>query len=895
MADTNITPANEITFNEICLLFEKLYKRKKQRQEQNKILMNFVNEFRLKVAKTIGKKNTTFYPILRLLLPQCERERNPYNLKETKLGRLLVNVLGLNKQSDVAQKLLNFRAVNSGSNDSDFASVAYFVLKSRIGQDASTVSVGVVNEVLHTIASAETGNKGPVLDESFSYLMKKLNAAEFKWILRIILKDLKLSMSTQRILGAFHPDAPEFFQNCNNIQKVCEEFEDGDIRPLELGVQIGYAICPMLSERMDVTDVHQLSPDKAYQVEDKFDGERFQMHMENGVFNYFSRKGFSYADNYGQTYESGLLTPYLKDCLNSNVKSVILDGEMMGWHKEKQYFGSKGYSYDIKKVTDNSSYRPCFCVFDVLYYNGRCLIGPPEKGGVTLRDRLKVLDTVFTDVVGVIQISKRKIVKDSSEVLEGLNTAIENQGEGIVVKDLDSYYIANKRNAGWYKIKPEYTEGAVTDLDLVIVGADEAENKRQGRAKSFYVACLDHAEGSERWVCVGGVASGLTFDEKERVCAFLEPNWNTSKKKPPPSDIHFNRLKPDLWILPEHSIVLQIKASELIRSTYCGAAYTLRFPRITAVRDDKPVRDVMTLDDYNRLVANSNPVEKLCTKRINESEIEQFGVKTRRTRAAKVIQVPEQFRAVPKRDVEVTSQALRGRKICVLSDDEDCKKIELINIIESHGGKHVENIGSDTWCSVAGQSSFRVRKLIASGQYDIAPTSWLRSLPKSDSPCNIAPLDMLSIKKETELQLCHMYDEYGDSYTEFTDEATLRKCFQRMDKEPPIYLTTKEKLQLDSELFGEGPNPFSYLRPCIIYSKNPLYSLLAKLRQATITDDMQYATHIVVPQEIDVKEMENKRQENAKIVTEDWLEACFESNKMVDEVDFLLTEDRNKR
>lgn len=35
----------------------------------------------------------------------------------------------------------------------------------------------------------------------------------------------------------------------------------------------------------------------------------------------------------------------------------------------------------------------------------------------------------------------------------------------------------------------------MTDLDLVIVGADEAENKRQGRAKSFHVACIDSKPG----------------------------------------------------------------------------------------------------------------------------------------------------------------------------------------------------------------------------------------------------------------------------------------------------------------------------------------------------------------------------------------------------------------
>lgn len=66
------------------------------------------------------------------------------------------------------------------------------------------------------------------------------------------------------------------------------------------------------------------------------------MHMQNGVFQYLSRKGHPYSDNYGESYESGMLTPFLKDCFSATVDSVILDGEMMGWHKQNQKFSTKG-------------------------------------------------------------------------------------------------------------------------------------------------------------------------------------------------------------------------------------------------------------------------------------------------------------------------------------------------------------------------------------------------------------------------------------------------------------------------------------------------------------------------------------------------------------------------
>ncbi|CAH0727516.1 unnamed protein product, partial [Brenthis ino] len=889
-------PANLILFGDLCDLFKQLYKKKKQRTEQYKIFTKFIDDFRLKVANTDGKKNSTFFPILRLMLPACERERAAYNLKETKLGNLLVKVLSLNKQSPDAQKLLNFRSVNNSFQDSDFAGVAFMVLKSRVSQNSSTLTVGAINELLDKIAKPEEGSHGAILDEVFSYALKKLTAEQFKWFLRIILKDMKLSMSVDRTLAMFHPDAPELYRNCSNLVKVCEELEDGDTRPSELGVQLFYAVRPMLSERLDITQIQKLPTSNTYIVEDKFDGERFQMHMENDTFEYFSRKGHPYSKKYGKNYESGLLTPYLKDCFSENARNFILDGEMMGWHKEGQYFGSKGMAYDIKKVTENSSYRPCYCVFDILYYNGKSLVGAEDKG-LPLKERLKILDSLFKDKRGVILHSTRSVVKDSVDILNALNKAIDNQEEGVVVKDVDSFYLANSRNAGWYKIKPEYTDDTMTDLDMVIIGADEAENKRQGRAKSFHVACVDATPGEPtRWVCVGRVSTGFTYEERERVCAILENNWKLAKKSPIPPCLHFNKEKPDIWILPEHSMVLQVRASELVRSSGYGAPYTLRFPRVVRLRRDKPVADVMSLAQFNQLVATRSPVIKLGTKRVSESQIDQIDqldMKIRRARTSKPKpQVPEQFRGNARGDVPVTSKALLGRKLCVLSDTESCKKADLISIIESHGGKHVANPGADTWCCIVGNLTYRARTLIKTQEYDVISASWLCSLPASDAPCKLSPLDMLSIKKQTKLNLSLDYDPFGDSYKDEIDEESLRKCFQKMENEPPIYLTTKEKLKLDKQLFGEN-NPFSFLRGCCIHIMgNPLNVILAKMYGADVVEDfthVTYCTHVVLPNDMKNQNIDEiKEKSKGHIVSEDWLNECFKNKCKVPEAKFML-------
>lgn len=51
-----IIPANYTLFGDLCEVFKQLYKRKKQRAEQDKILAKFIDDFRVKVANTDGKK-----------------------------------------------------------------------------------------------------------------------------------------------------------------------------------------------------------------------------------------------------------------------------------------------------------------------------------------------------------------------------------------------------------------------------------------------------------------------------------------------------------------------------------------------------------------------------------------------------------------------------------------------------------------------------------------------------------------------------------------------------------------------------------------------------------------------------------------------------------------------
>lgn len=58
-------------------------------------------------------------------------------------------------------------------------------------------------------------------------------------------------------------------------------------------------------------------------------------------------------------------------------------------------------NFDVKKLVSDSVHQPCFCVFDITYFNNEVLTDKP------LSDRLKILDEIFEESEGVLIQSKK--------------------------------------------------------------------------------------------------------------------------------------------------------------------------------------------------------------------------------------------------------------------------------------------------------------------------------------------------------------------------------------------------------------------------------------------------------------------------------------------------------
>lgn len=59
--------------------------------------------------------------------------------------------------------------------------------------------------------------------------------------------------------------------------------------------------------------------------------------------------------------------------------------------------------------------------------------------------------------------------------------AIARNEEGIIIKQLDSFYVPKERSTSWIKLKGDYVEGIADTLDILIIGAYYGEgNSRIG-------------------------------------------------------------------------------------------------------------------------------------------------------------------------------------------------------------------------------------------------------------------------------------------------------------------------------------------------------------------------------------------------------------------------------
>ncbi|XP_062971961.1 DNA ligase 4 [Elgaria multicarinata webbii] len=776
-SSSQLTVASQVPFADLCSTLERIQKCK-SRPEKAKYFKEFLDSWR-KFHDALHKNEKdvidSFYSALRLILPQLERERMAYGIKETMLAKLYIELLNLPKDGKDALKLLNYRTPTGLRGDAgDFAMIAYFVLKSRCPKQGQ-LTIQQVNELLDAISNNNAAKRKDLVKNSLRQLITQTSALEQKWLIRMIIKDLKLGVSQQTLFSIFHADAAELHSVTTDLETVCRQLHNPSVFLSDVSIKLFFAFKPMLAAIANVQQIEKQMNKQNFYIETKLDGERIQLHKDGDVYKYFSRNGYDYTQQFGASPLEGSLTPFAHNVFKNDIQNCILDGEMMAYNPTTLTFMQKGSKFDIKRMVDDSGLWTCFCVFDVLMVNDQKL------GHEMLSKRYEILSEILMPITGRIQIVPKRWANTRKEVVDALNEAIDNREEGIVVKDPMSIYKPDKRGEGWLKIKPEYVNGLMDELDLLVVGGYWGKGLRGGMMSHFLCAVAETpAPGKNPSVfhSICRVGSGYTMKELYDLGLKLAKYWKPYRKRDPPCNILCGTEKPEVYIEPCNSVIIQIKAAEIVSSDMYKTDCTLRFPRIEKIREDKEWHECMTLDLLNQLRGKASG--KLATKHLEI--VDEPKEKKRKTvqKVKKTIGLIDHFKSPDLSKVNKVSSIFEDIEFCVMTGTGKYSKYELESKIAEYGGSIVQNPGQDTYCVVAGTENVRVKNIISSNKHDVVKAEWVFQCFHMKSLVPWQPTFMIHMSPETKQHFACKYDCYGDSYTVDTDIDQLKEVFRRM-------------------------------------------------------------------------------------------------------------------
>lgn len=904
-APSQVTVASQVPFADLCSVLEQIQKCK-SRPEKTKYFKDFLDSWRkFHDALHKGEKDVTdsFYPAMRLILPQLERERMAYGIKETMLAKLYIELLNLPKGGKDALKLLNYRTPAGSRGDAgDFATIAYFVLKPRCVKQGQ-LTIEQVNVLLDSVSTNNASKRKDLVKKSLLQLITQSSALEQKWLIRMIIKDLKLGVSQQTLFSIFHPDAAELFSVTTDLEKVCRQLHDPSVSLSDVSISLFSAFKPMLAAIANIQQIEKQMNHQSFYIETKLDGERIQMHKDGDVYKYFSRNGYDYTQQFGASPLEGSLTPFVHNVFREDVQNCILDGEMMAYNPTTQTFMQKGSKFDIKRMVEDSELQTCFCVFDVLMVNGQKL------GHEMLSKRYEVLNKLFTPITGRIHVIIKHQASTRKEVVDALNEAIDNREEGIVVKDPVSVYKPDKRGEGWLKIKPEYVNGLMDELDLLIVGGYWGKGLRGGMMSHFLCAVAEIPPPGEKpsvFHSLCRIGSGYTMKELYDLGLKLAKHWKPYRKKDPPRNILCGTEKPEVYIEPCNSVIVQVKAAEIVSSDMYKTDCTLRFPRIEKIREDKEWYECMTLDLLEQLRGKASG--KLATKHLDFGHDEPQGKKRKAVpKVKKIIGVMDHFKAPDLSNVSRLSTIFEDVEFCVMTGTEKCSKKELESKIAEFGGSVVQNPGPDTYCIVVGTENIRVKNIISSNKHDVVRAEWLLQCFERQAFVPWQPASMIHMSSETKEHFACKYDCYGDSYTADTDVAQLKELFSRMSnlKEEISWDTiadVEERYSWDSSLLNmfrrhtiylDFPDEVSDLRHAVHRTRLFTGALMLRFHGATVASQLEEGvSHVIIREDHSrVKEIKAVRRtfkRKFKILSEQWVKDCIKAGKLQDEYAYLL-------
>lgn len=444
-------------------------------------------------------------------------------------------------------------------------------------------------------------------------LLNKLDAISAKFVTRIVLGTLRLGFTELTILDAL----AEYLQSSKDIKEAIEKKYNGHpdigliakivktkgIKGLEkISIETGVPVLVQKCQRVaSLEEIKERMP--TIWAEFKFDGTRVQLHLDRtkkpgsapqtDLFGESTPKAFVKTFTRNQEETTYQYPDIITAAINQiDAKSVILDGEAIGYDKETgeflvfQQIMQRKRKHGIAEAVKDIPLK--YFIFDILYYNGNSTLETP------LLERRELLDRIIKKGT-VLEVDSHVIITTAEELEEFFNIALEKSLEGIIAKRPDAPYQAGAREYSWIKFKRSETSLLKDTVDCVILGYSYGKGTRSSLGIGKFLAGVYDLQ-SKTFKTITKVGTGL----KEEDFIYLKNEAEQYKLKQKPTNIEINKVyEPDVWLLPK--IVVELGGDEISKSETHSSGYALRFPRLIKFRPDKNQNNATTCDEIERL------------------------------------------------------------------------------------------------------------------------------------------------------------------------------------------------------------------------------------------------------------------------------------------------------
>jgi len=473
------------------------------------------------------------------------------------------------------------------------------VAEELVGRKRKELTVKDVFETLHRIASASGAGSQEKKISLLAELLKNASAREARYIARIVQGNLRLGVGDKTVLDALcitftgskeaKKQVEHAFSICPDIGIIAKTIATKGLAGIKnIGVQLGRPVQSMLCQR--IKDLHEVGEKIGYPVvvEEKYDGERIQVHKDGNKIVLFSRRLENITAQFPDVVDAVRRAVKARKCvLDSEVMPVDEKGNLLKF----QVLMQRRRKHEVEKFVKRIPVA--LFVFDALSLEGKSLLKEAyAKRYAFLQKTVKENKD--------IKLALRKVCTDADCIEELFQQTVERGGEGVVIKNLKGTYEAGVRGWNWVKWKPEYVKGLRDTFDLVVVGAYRGRGRRAGTYGALLCAAYNNT--SDRFETFCKLGSGFTDKNLAELPGKLKRYEAGSK----PARLEVTKfMMPDVWFTP--AIVLEVTGAEITRSPNhtCGVqkgqGLALRFPRFLRYRPEKKPEQATTVREIVRM------------------------------------------------------------------------------------------------------------------------------------------------------------------------------------------------------------------------------------------------------------------------------------------------------